>query len=163
MQPAEAHGNDRTIYLSNVPVGSYTLDVWTSPAVLRAGEIHVEIALFDQGGEPVQNALAYVTMTPLDGMGEPSSVLAYRTEGASQEAAFRVDQPGRCRVEIRIAGVDGEQGHAAFEVEVIRVPTLIQALFYIQILASLVAGIWIMKMGIIVWLRPVLRNVTAVS
>jgi hypothetical protein len=157
-QQAEAHGNDRTLYLSDVPVGSYTLSAWTSPAVLRTGEIHVEVSLLDMDGVPVQDALIYVTVSPLDGMGEPLSVVAHPSHSnLAQEAAFWLEQPGRCRIEIAVADADGGVGNTTFDVEILSVPLIVQVLIYVQIVASFIAGIWILKMGTTVWLRSALH------
>jgi hypothetical protein len=163
VQSAGAHGEDRTLYLSDVVVGSYTISAWTSPAVLRTGEIHIEVSLLDMNGVPVQDALVYVTVSPLDGMGEPLSVLAHPDHSSysfSQEAAFWLDQPGNCRVDITVADLDGHYGNTSFDIEILSVPLAVRALLYVQIGASLIAGIWIVKVGIGVWFRPVLREIT---
>jgi hypothetical protein len=163
VQSAGAHGEDRTLYLSDVLVGSYTISAWTSPAVLRTGEIHIEVSLLDMNGVPVQDALVYVTVSPLDGMGEPLSVLAHPDHSSysfSQEAAFWLDQPGNCRVDITVADLDGHYGNTSFDIEILSVPLAVRALLYVQIGASLIAGIWIVKVGIAVWLRPALREIT---
>jgi hypothetical protein len=163
VQSAGAHGEDRTLYLSDVLVGSYTISAWTAPTVLRTGEIHIEVSLLDMNGVPVQDALVYVTVSPLDGMGEPLSVLAHPDHSSyslSQEAAFWLDQPGNWRVDITIADLDGHYGNTSFDIEILSVPLIVRALLYVQIVASLIAGIWILKVGISVWFRPVLRDIT---
>jgi hypothetical protein len=159
--PAGAHGSDRTIYLSQVAAGPYTLSAWTSPGILRAGEIHVEVLVLDAGGHPVQDSLIYITMTPLEGAGESLSTLAHPKMAGTmgfQEAAFWVDQPGDCRIEIVISDAAGQSGSAAFEVKVLDVPILVQAILYLLLLASSIVGLWILKLAAIIWLRPRIRS-----
>jgi hypothetical protein len=86
-RPVLAHSEDRVLLAANVSAGEYLLTVWTAPARLRVGEIHVESAVFDRNGNPDEQCVVQVALTPLDRTGSPLTVLSLPVAGA--EAGLR--------------------------------------------------------------------------
>lgn len=153
-RPLLAHGEDRFLQEANLAVGAYRLTLWTAPARLRTGEMHVEMTLFGPNGRPDQRSAAHVTLTPLDQVGPTLATFSIPVAGAEdglREAAFHVAQPGRYRVETTIYNEDGAAGKAAFEVTISRVPRWIKLSIYGLLGASLIAGAWMLRKGIDVW------------
>ncbi|RIK43082.1 MAG: hypothetical protein DCC55_06760 [Chloroflexi bacterium] len=162
-QPVRAHGEDRMLQGANIAAGEFLLTVWTAPARLRTGEIHIETTVFDRNGNPDEQCVVQVALTPLDRTGPPLTALSFPVAGAEaglREAAFTVTEPGRYRVETTIFDNTGAAGLAAFEVEITPVPRLIQAGIYLLLGASILAGVWMLRNGIDVWFG---RTQTAAS
>lgn len=165
---AIAHGGGGTKQLTAVPMGANTLDVWTSPALARAGEIHVEVLVTNAANESVDRQRVIVSITPRQSSGEPTDdpmrVLAatndaitgverstfwQRWQPASrQEAAFTISEPGLYDVEITVLDVGGQGGRATFELSVLHANgwgiVLLQGL--IPLLA--LGGSWLFVQGI---------------
>lgn len=157
-QPVLAHGDDRMLRQANLAIGEYQLTIWTAPARLRAGEIHVETLVLDRTGQPVDRAVVWVMLTPLDHAGPTLRAPALAVVGAGQgmgEAPFMAPEPGRYRIEAAIFDETGAVGQTALEVEVIRIPRVVQWGIYLLLGASVLTGVWILKSGISLWLgRP---------
>ena len=159
LEPALAHGDERTLQRSLVTVGAYRASIWTSPPILRTGEVHVETTLFDQTGKLAQTGLVHVTLIPLERQIPALSALATPVGAAKGiwAAAFDVSQPGRYRVEVAI--IDNANGGTVdFELEIIRVAGLIRVLLTLQLLASGVAAIWLIHTGLTIWFGHVRQD-----
>jgi hypothetical protein len=154
VRPAAAHGDVRVLQLAGATAGPYRLTVWTSPEILRTGEIHVEVAVEDRVGGPAGPAVVQVTMSPLDGTGQTLTALARpggETGRPRQEAALVVDRPGRYRVEVAVSGRSGAVGSVGFPVEVLQVPVAVRLLLYVQFAGAVVAAAWMGRMGKRIW------------
>jgi len=150
-QPVAAHGEDSVLQVADAPVGPYTLDIWTAPGILRAGEIHVEVAVM-RAGRLVPDSDVRVQMTPLKASGSSLSAPADTIVAANevrQEAAFVLDKTGTYRVDVTMQDRAGRGGTVTFEIEVVRVPLWITAAIYAQLGVALVFGIWLLHRGVI--------------
>jgi hypothetical protein len=148
---------------AHVAAGAYRLTIWTAPARLRTGEIHIETIVYDGNGNLDNKCLVRVALTPLDGSGAgaPSgpSALAYPMSGALREAAFHVPHPGRYRVEATVFDETGKGasqggqplGAVAFEIEVTQVSPLVHFFIYLLLGASILAGAWMLRQGFAIW------------
>lgn len=153
-RPVLAHGEDRSLQGANIAAGEFQLTVWTAPARLRTGEVHVETAVFDHNGNPDERCAVQVALTPLDRTGPPLTALSLPVAGAEagrREAAFTVTEPGRYRVETTLFDERGMAGQASFEVEIVLVPYVIQWGIYLLVGASILAGVWMLRSGVGVW------------
>jgi hypothetical protein len=153
-RPVLAHGEDRTLQAVNIATGEFQLTVWTAPARLRTGEVHIETALFDRNGNPDERCAVQIALTPLDRTGPPLTALAFPvagTEAGLREAAFIVTEPGHYRVETTIFDETGRAGQTAFDVEIVPVPQVIQYGIYLLLGASILAGVWMLWNGMDVW------------
>lgn len=157
---ASAHGDGGRPRLSYRQLGENYLHAWTSPAIARAGDIHVEALLTDQTFRPVGNARVVVKVTPLDGHSAPMRVMASATidsdprsiqnaaNVARQEASFKIDQPGEYEVEITVLAAAGQGGREKFTMRVFQVNRAIKFAMH-GVLALLVAiGVWLFAQGI---------------
>ena len=154
VQPLAAHGGDRMLQLSDVAAGPFRLTVWTSPSILRTGEIHVETAVIAENGVPMKDSLVYVELTPLGWVGQTYQTYAraaVEPNAFIQEAAFKLDKPGAYQVTITAMDQADRIGRTQFEVEVIDISTPVKAGIYGLLLASLVAAVWICKQGLVIW------------
>ncbi len=157
-QPVLAHGDDRTLQQANIAVGEFQLTIWSAPARLRTGEIHIETFVLDRNGKPDERCVVWVLLTPLDRTGPtldaPSIPMASVGAGMG-EASFTVAEPGRYRVEAVIFDETGAVGQTALEVEIIRIPLIIQGGIYLLVGASILTAVWMLKNGISLWFgRP---------
>jgi hypothetical protein len=151
-RPLLAHADDRLLQQEKVEAGLYQLTVWTAPTRLRTGEIHVETMIFDQAGNLDRKCAVFVTLTPLQPSLPKLSALSVPTAmDGLREAAFKVLEPGRYRVQATVVDESGEAGAVAFEVEIIRISPLIHLLLYLLLGASLVAGVWMLRQGLDLW------------
>lgn len=154
IQVASAHGQDRTLQLSNATAGPFQVTVWTAPGVLRAGEIHVEAAVIGADGAPVRDVLVQVDVLSSDGETVALTTTAYpavETNGITQEAAFILRDAGDYKVIVTILGADGSSGQAAFPVEVIRVANAIRLGLHSLMFASVLTSVWMIREGIKIW------------
>lgn len=152
-QLAAAHGEDSILQAADAPIGPYTLDIWTAPGILRAGEIHVEVAVM-RSGRILPDSDVRVQMTPLAAPDKPLSVRADTVIVANemrQEAAFVLEKTGPYRVDVAMRDGVGRGGTVTFEIEVIRVPLWITAALYTQLGVAFVFGLWLLQRGAILW------------
>ncbi len=157
MEPAWAHGNERTLQRT-VTVGTYRASIWTSPPILRTGEVHVEAILHDQQGKLAQTGLVHITLTGVDRQLPVRSALANPVGGIKGiwAAAFHLPEPGDYRVEVAI--IDGANGGTVdFEIEIIRVARLIRVLLFMQLMVSGVAALWLLQKGLTIWFGTMRR------
>lgn len=153
-RPVLAHGEDRMLQQANIATGAFRLTVWTSPARLRTGELHVETSVLDRDGTPDETYVVQVSLTPVDRPGPVLAALSVPVAGAEaglREAAFTVAEPGRYRVETTLFDETGMAGQAAFEVEITPVPHFVQVGIYLLLGASILAGVWMLWNGVDVW------------
>lgn len=126
---AQAHGGGGTPHLSNTVVGPYRVSVWTQPALLRAGNMHMSIAVSEppasnaaaEAGSPVLDAIVNVRLNPVDRAGETVTAPATHQNAVNKlfyEADLNVPAEGQWQVTILIEGPAGS-GHANFQIEVL--------------------------------------------
>ena len=111
VKPVLAHGEGRTLQRGHVPVGAYYLSIWTAPAILRTGEVHLEMSLSDQSGHPARAAQILVTLTPLERQAPPLSAPAPIVDGVDgglHTAVFKIEQPGRYQVAVTVTDEQGD-------------------------------------------------------
>ncbi|MEM7125079.1 MAG: hypothetical protein AAF702_02055 [Chloroflexota bacterium] len=145
---AAAHGEGGLLRLSNESVGSNYLHVWTSPAIARTGEIHVEALVTGNGFQPSGNQRVIVKVTPLQGDGQPMRMMASGKPTSSpseqiaqrQEVGFFIEQPGEYEVEITVLAAEGQGGRHRFYMEVVAVngwmKLLMQGMFAMLVFAG---------------------------
>ena len=119
-----AHGGG-TPQLTNEPVGSYLLSVWTNPNPPSVGVIHVTAALAEAStGAAVTDPLVHVTAVPVRaasaGAGAP--IAAEATDENAEipifyEADLQLPTPGDWRFTLAVEGAQGA-GTAAFTLPV---------------------------------------------
>ena len=129
-----AHGEGGYLRLSNQPLGADNvsaryLHAWTSPAIARTGEIHIEALVTDESLQSTGNQRVLIKVTPVDGKGESMRMVAApnmlgnqndgRFQPARQEASFLIERPGQYEVEITVLDVAGQGGRHRFDMKVI--------------------------------------------
>lgn len=147
--PVAAHGAGGLLQIDKLPLGPYTVMIWTSPSILRPGAVHVETTVL-RGEHRVTNCRIKVLLTPLDQAGpllQAEAGPANATNEFRHEAAFALDEPGRYAVSVSILDPAGRGGDASFEMEIRRVPAFVQGLIYLQIVIITLAALWILKTG----------------
>jgi hypothetical protein len=125
--PVQAHSGG-TPQLTNAEAGPYRVSVWTGPDPVRAGELHVSVAVVESTepgasqeeiGNLVLNATVQVRVEPIGQTGD--ALIAYAThENAVNKLLYEADldlpAEGQWRVTIQVEGPAGA-GSAAFEIE----------------------------------------------
>jgi cytochrome bd-type quinol oxidase subunit 1 len=137
-------------------IGPYRLTVWSAPATLRTGEVHIATTLFTADGRLATSAIVQVTLTGLERQDPPLSALVYPVPGGPigmGEAAFVVKEPGRYRVAVTVISETGEQGTMTFTVTIGRVPIFIKVMLTALLVFSLLLGLWLLRQGLRVWSR----------
>lgn len=154
VKPVLAHGEGRTLQQGHVPVGAYYLTIWTAPAILRTGEVHLDLSLLDHSGHPAPTAQIYVTLTPLERQAPPLSALAQTVAGVPgglRTALFTVQQPGRYQVTVTVTDTQGNGGTVEFVVAITQLPGVAKFVIYSQLLLALGAGGWLLNKGADIW------------
>ena len=157
---AHAHGGG-TPRLTAEPVGPYSLFAWTEPEPMRAGDVHVTLAVTTPPPadavvnndvvnnlleQPIDGAEAVVTFRPADG-GAPVQLAAQpgTLNAFYLEADTRLPAAGRWTIEVAVSGPDGA-GSASFDVDVLPARGINRSLIFGGLglfLAVLVAiGLW---------------------
>lgn len=153
IKPVLAHGEGRTLQREHLLVSTCYLTIWTAPAILRTGEVHVEVNVFNQDGTPTQAALVQVTLTPRQGQGPQVSAPAQPVAGMAHSlrtAAFQVQQAGKYRVTVLLTDTAGSDA-VEFDVDIRRVPTWVALVIYSQLLIALLVGVWLIQQGVALW------------
>jgi hypothetical protein len=156
VQTASAHGDDRTLVMAAKPVGPYTATIWTAPSVMRPGDMHVDVLVFDADERPLLSGDVTVTILSADGRDVVLRVPAMATveTGIVREARFRLEEVGDYRVEVTIRGAAGAES-VAFDMQVIRVPLIIQIGIYLVMgLALVVLGLLVIQ-GLQLWRKHI--------
>jgi hypothetical protein len=122
--PAAAHGGGEP-QLSNAEAGPYRVSAWTEPNPIRAGQLHVTVAV-SQAPEPgadqgdvVLDAAVQVRLEPVGLAGEAVVAPATRENAVNKllyEADMELPAEGRWQVTVEVAGPAGA-GSAAFEID----------------------------------------------
>lgn len=117
---ATAHTDGR-MRLSAEEAGPYKLTVWTSPEPVKAGELHITLAVvLAEDASPVLDAAVTVNLSPENG-GERLSEPATTEDSANKflyEAVFDIAETGTYQVDLQIVGADGSHGESSFDLEV---------------------------------------------
>lgn len=148
-QPVWAHGSDGRLQVSGVPVGPYNVFVWTTPGILRTGEIHVETGI-SRGATPVTDCLVSVRITPPNGSAalEQLASAADPANGFRHEAAFHLAESGRYQVVVSVFDPAGGGGETAFDITVSRLPLWTMLLFHLLVGASVLFAVWFIRRGL---------------
>jgi hypothetical protein len=151
-QPVWAHeGHGRTLQQVQVPAGAYQLTIWTTPARLRPGEIHVETLVTDQRGQVDETCAVQIALLSLEQPQLTLQSLSLPNGAGLRTAAFDVVQPGRYLVEARVLDETGVGGRTSFAIEVVPASALVQGGIYLVLGASLVVALWMLKQGVALW------------
>ncbi|MEZ4735096.1 MAG: hypothetical protein R3E79_48995 [Caldilineaceae bacterium] len=153
-EPVLAHGDGRTLQRGHMAVGAYYLTIWTAPAILRTGEVHVEMSLVDQNGHPAPTTQIHVTLTALERQAPPLSAPAQTVAGVPgglRTAPFIVQQPGRYQVTVTVTDTQGNGGTVAFVVAITQLPGVAKFVIYSQLFLALGAGGWLLNKGADIW------------
>ena len=160
--PAAAHGGG-TPQLTNAEAGPYRVSAWTQPNPIRAGQLHVTVAVStapgpdaDQGqaGDVVLYATVQVRLEPMGRPGEAVVAPATRENAVNKlfyEADVELPADGLWQATVEVAGPDG-RGSTAFEIEALPASTAsgLGALPW-PVIAGL--GLAVLLAGSIVWAR----------
>ncbi len=115
---AAAHGGG-TPRMANQPAGPYRLYTWTQPEPMRAGEVHLTIAVTQATDDavqseptetPITDATVVVTLTPLDGSSAPLTVQATLQSSLGSiyyETDAILPSAGDWRVSLAVQGREG--------------------------------------------------------
>jgi len=95
-------------------IGAYQVTVFTAPVPLRAGPIDVSVLVQDPRGEPMPEAEVTIEVERL---GKFPATHDAATNKLYHSAKFELPAPGLWRMEVRIAGEQGE-ARKSFEVVV---------------------------------------------
>lgn len=160
-RPVYAHGEDGTQNLDGVSVGPFALTVWTFPATLRVGEVHLSAAVVrPTDGTPVVNSEVVFQITPLHhhgdaGEGERLTAAAGPanvTSGFMHEAILRLETPGRYQVNVRVINpASGLDGTADFEILIQNPSVFLKWLIVGLGIFTVAVVIWFVYEGILVW------------
>ena len=126
-QPVQAHGGG-TPQLVNAEAGPYWVSVWTQPDPLRAGDMHVSVAVSEaprpgapegSAGDLVLDARVHVQVQPMRGSGPTLTAEATHEDAVNKlfyEADLDLPGDGYWEVVISVEGPLGA-GSASFDVE----------------------------------------------
>lgn len=138
----QLHPNDRYLH------------AWTSPAIPRAGEIHVEVLVTDQAFQPLGGQLFRVRVTSADGTMAPQQFVArpiLTDDGAPtarHEVAFNLAEAGDYYVDISVVTASGMEETHRFSLGVIRVSHFVKVGLQAMLALLAVAGTWLVTQGI---------------
>lgn len=121
MRQVSAAGNLVQSYRE--PAGPYHVTVLIDRKPIQVGMVDFGVIVERPGGEIMRDVRVVLTATPTGNLGGGESLQA-TAEGARSQlaysAALQLDQPGRWRIDVRVAGPDG--GAVSFDVNVAPVP-----------------------------------------
>jgi hypothetical protein len=160
--PAAAHGGAGTLQIAAEPVGAYQLNVWTTPEVLRPGEMLIAAVITTDVGAPVLNChVTYFlrTLGSEERQERPATHVTVVT-GFSYEAIFLIPDPGAYLIEIEIAAPDGAQTVTGFEVEITAVSKTTGLAIHTAVMATLVLCVWFVREALRFWLPRLVRHQT---
>jgi hypothetical protein len=157
LSPVQAHGGG-TPRLQNAGLGVYWVTAWTQPEPIRAGQVHVTLALSEppppessrqEAGPPVLNVPLELQFHSLDQPGEVVTAQATHEQAVNKffyEADLILPQAGRWQVIVQAENPDGSMASVSFEVEALA-PPLIDARWLLAggIVIFFLVGWWITR------------------
>lgn len=121
----QAHTEGK-MQLAAVPAGPYQLTAWTSPDPARVGELHVATTvLLAEDASPVLDANVIVEVEPQQGSAPALSSAATTADSSNKflyEAVFETEDDGFYQILITVTGVNGAEGQASFDLEILPAP-----------------------------------------
>jgi hypothetical protein len=153
-QTVSAHGQDQTLELSHVTVGPYYLSVWSSPSILRAGEIHFAAAVTNEQGLPVPDCDVSLQIVSLMQEEKPITLIAHQTTGDltnRQETQLNLLATGSYRVIVTVMDSAGLGNEASFDIEITAVPLSLEILLYASISFTVVVVLGLLKQGLVLF------------
>ena len=151
--PVSAHGGLGTLQIANQPIGAYRLNVWTTPEMLRPGDILVAAVITADNGGPVLGChVTYFLRNQHDGkrIALPTTA-ATAVTGFAYETIFHISEPGAYLVEIEIATPGGDQADAAFSVEIVSVSLATKIAIYIAVVVTFILCVWFVREAYRFW------------
>jgi methionine-rich copper-binding protein CopC len=118
-RPAPA-GHGGIVQLNRAAAGPYALSVWTQPSPPRPGPWQVDIAVMQESGVPVADAVVRVRAESVEGATVPVEIDARRDAdplGVRYRASLALGAAGPWRVTVSVAGPAGP-GTVSFPVDV---------------------------------------------
>lgn len=156
-RPAFAHSNVGTLQIADETVGIYRLNVWTTPEILRPGEILIVAIITAESGTPVLNCdVTYFLQST--GSGEQQvypAAQATAESGFSYETAVQLSDPGTYLIEIEIIAPDGTSSVSTFDIEIVPISPIAKLAIYMAIVTTLILCIWFGREAFRFW-RPYL-------
>lgn len=152
--PVNAHGSGKIAELYLVPVGPYYLSVWSSPGVLRTGEVHFATAVKDAESVAVLDCNVRITLTPLDSDQEPIELTTrVPTEATNfeHEIEYIMKEPGRYNVVVDVEDPSGNGGTANFDIEVIALSIWTKVFLYSVVFFTSFVGLLLVKQGLVLF------------
>lgn len=144
---AQAHGGDGYYQIRGAAISPYKVHVWVSPGFLRTGDVHIDTAVLDAEGNPALGTLIRVALVPLEGEGQTlesmagAPTLVYPYERA---ASFRLDTPGKYRLDVFVSDSNGTSGVVSSDVNVQTIPWQVKVMIAAIGLASAAVGAWLL-------------------
>ena len=146
---AFAHGGENAPPVAQTQIApDVRVQIWTTPAVLRPGEIHIETLVTDPAGDAITDCVVMVQVTP-----EAEAPTVYMASPALPESFFRheaalhLEQPGRYDVTVVVKDAQGVGGEVRFPLEIAPVSHWMQGLIYSQLLVAALAAVWLIYQG----------------
>jgi hypothetical protein len=153
---AQAHGIGY-YQIRGAHIDPYIVHVWVAPGVLRTGDVHIDTAVFDAVGKPALSTFVRVAFVPLETnapalvnvAGAPATIYPY-----SRSATFRLETPGKYRLEVLVSDASGTSGVTSADVDVQTIPWHIKAAIIIIGLFSAASGAWLLLQTRAFWIGP---------
>lgn len=154
LRPVSAHGEGGALIVNGVTIGPYRLSMWTSPGVLRPGEVHVETLIVDEEGVPVTGIQVYVGEQGVTSSAPGTAVKAApatANNGFRHEAILNLSKAGSRRIVIQVIDQEGAVFEVSNEVSVVNIPFWMKTITVLLLVVSSLTGIWILYEGLLVW------------
>lgn len=152
---AYAHGGAHFAYLSQRPVGPYTLDIWGYSERPQAGKVFLEGSIIDpETGTPALRCDLFFQVTHLD---DGTVFSPIKTQSPTVETGFRhlgtldLTVPGTYHITAIVMDPDGQAGAVAFEMTVDEVSIWFKWIVISMLLFYSLVGLWLLKEGPRVW------------
>ena len=160
VMPVAAHGDVGTLQIADEPVGQFLLNVWTTPEVMRPGEMLVASLITADNGAPILNCKVTYFLRALGSevRQERPATLATAVTAFSYEATFQIPDPGAYLIEVEIVAPDGSRTVTAFDVEITAVSRTTRLAIHTAVVATLVLCFWFIREACKFWLPRFVRS-----
>jgi hypothetical protein len=149
-----AHGEGKQLEVAEQPIGDLSLSVWSTPDILRPGEIHFIATISDNASLPVLDCKVVVRVTSdVDPsfLQESEASIADLSVNGTYEAMFDLNEPGIYQVEVEVTEPKNLTYLSNFNIQVVPVSLLAKGLIQFQIGLSIVIGAWLLQQGLVIF------------
>jgi len=156
--PVAAHGDEGTLQLDQVQLGSYRLSAWTYPWYLSVGRVALSIAVIDsQSRAAIQNCEILVQLTPSekDGVSLKYQPVSYPTlQHPLYDFEIEPTTPGPYRVSVQVQDASGWMGKSSFGMVVHSEAVWLKGLIIVLLIVAGLVGAWLAQDAVRVWDVP---------